>query len=364
MRLSARLPVLALLGSLTGACATIPEAAGGDEGLPNAGAGPFRALTSAELGNNRSGPNGLTDSRGFARDVAVVDLDGKPDTFDVAAFVAVAVKENGVDPTPASPTGAIQRFGAVDGRSFDRAALVVLTPDAAWEGGVLASPAVVRAGSELFLYYGAAGGIGLARGGADGMSFTKVSGPVLGPSAGGWEAATTPRSPGVVKLADGSFRMFYEVPLPSGSVLGEARSSDGVSWERMGSGPALGGATRVDDAGDVPYDAGGVGSPFPMLATSADGREILRVYYGATDSMGTKTIGLAARYGTEGALQRGVAPVFGTGKPLGPGEPCVVAFSGFSLLYATELSSTSDKDPAVAVGVAPATAVLPPPMPR
>jgi len=55
--------------------------------------------------------------------------------------------------------------------------------------------------------------------------------------------------------------------------------------------------------------------------------------------------------------------VFGTGKPLQPREPCVVAFTGFSLLYATELSATTDKDPAIAVGVAPATAMMPPPMP-
>lgn len=362
MRLALLVP-LALLSAVACACATLPEPAGGDQGLPNAGAGPFRALTSAELGNNRSGPNGLTDSRDYARDIAVVDLDGKPDTFDVAGFVAASVKENGMDPTPASATRTIVRYGAVDGRSFDRAALVVLTSDAPWEGGVLAAPAVVRAGGELFLYYAAAGGVGLARGDAAGMSFTKVPGPVLAPAPSGWEAGTTPRSPGVVRLDDGTFRMFYEVPLASGSVIGEARSSDGVSWARIGTGPALGGATGAPGTDDLLYDAAGVGSPFPMLATSGDGRPLLRVYYGATDAAGTRTIGLAARYGADGPLQRGVAPVFGTGKPLQPREPCVVAFTGFALLYATELSSTTDKDPAIAVGVAPATATLPPPMP-
>jgi len=269
MKVPARFVLLVLLASTACACATIPEPAGGDVGLPNAGAGPFRPLTSTEIGNNRSGPNGLTDSRGYARDIAVIDLDGKPDTFDVAGFVAASITVNGMDPTPASPTRTIVRYGALDGRSFDHAALVVLTPDAAWEGGVLEAPAVVRAGSELFLYYAAAGGIGVARGDAAGMSFTKVPGPVLAPVAGGWEAGTTPRSPGVVKLDDGTFLMFYEVPLTSGSVLGEARSSDGVSFTRLGSGPALGGATgatSAGDAGDLLYDAAGVGSPSPMLA--------------------------------------------------------------------------------------------------
>src|SRR5262249_8840893 len=111
-------------------------------------------------------------------------------------------------------------------------------------------------------------------------------------------------------------------------------------------------------------DDGSVGSPFPMPAVSADGRRILRLYYGARDATGAATIGLAARYGTDGPLERAVAPVFGTSKPLGPREPCVVAFDRFVLRYATEASSTTDSHPAVAVGVAPGTAVLPPPNPR
>src|SRR5262245_8857772 len=106
-------PLLLLLA--LPACATIPEPPGGEKGLPNAGAGPFRALIAGEIGNSRSAPNALTDSRGFARDIAVIDLDGKPDTYDVAGFVAAAVKENGVDPERDTPTKAIVRYGALDG---------------------------------------------------------------------------------------------------------------------------------------------------------------------------------------------------------------------------------------------------------
>jgi hypothetical protein len=62
-------------------------------------------------------------------------------------------------------------------------------------------------------------------------------------------------------------------------------------------------------------------------------------------------------------LVRAFNSVLGTGKPLGPREPCVVSFTGFAFLYATQKASTTDVNPAVAVGVAPATVTLPPPMP-
>ncbi len=253
------LPLLALLPlPLLGlaSCATLPEPAGGDQNLPNASAGPFRALSDAvqvigdgglvlgsEIGNSRSAPNGLDDSRDYGRDIAVVDADGDPSTLEVVAYVAAAVTMNGMDPTPTTPTRSLVRYGALDGRSFDYSAEVVLTPDAAWEGGLLASPAAVRAGGEILLYYAAAGGIGLAKS-ADGHAFTKLAAPVLAPVPGGWEQGAVPASPGVVVLADGSFRMFYEVTTgtgaaPSATSIGEASSPDGATWTRLGTAPAL-----------------------------------------------------------------------------------------------------------------------------
>ena len=356
MRLASLLGILAL-----SSCATIPEPPGGEVGLPTAGAGPFRALVVGELGQNRSAPSALSDSRGFARDIAVIDLDGKPETYEVAGFVAASVKENGVNPEPDSPTRSIVRYAAVDARSFDRSAEVVLAPDASWEGGVLSAPSVVRVNGELWLYYAAAGGIGLARGDAQGLSFTKVSGPVLAPVTAGWEAGAVPRSPGVVRLDDGSFRLFYEVPLPNGgTAIGEARSKDGSTFERIGDAPVLSPASGASDAGDPPIDSGAVGGPFPVLATSGLGEPILRLYYGAVDGEGKRTIGLAARYGVDGPLKRAVAPVYGTGKALQPREPCVLAFGDFALLFTTQQSSTTDADPVVGAALAPATAALPP----
>jgi hypothetical protein len=189
-------------------------------------------------------------------------------------------------------------------------------------------------------------------------------GPVLGRATGGWDEGATPASPGVVQLGDGSFRMFYEVVSGAGATaIGEAASPDGVSWARLGDGPALA-ASGSDGGGSSPWDAASVGSPFPALAVSGEGRTILRVFYGARDATGRRTIALAARYGTDGPLERAVSPVFGTTGTLDPREPCVVAFRGLTLLYATESASPTDTHPAIAVGAAPATVGLPAPNPR
>jgi hypothetical protein len=171
-----------------------------------------------------------------------------------------------------------------------------------------------------------------------------------------------PASPGVVQLDDGSFSMFYEVAMgPGVTAIGEATSPDGETWTRVGSGPALA-ASGASGA----WDEASVGSPFPILATSADGRPILRLYHGALDATSAGTIGLAARYSsgrTTGAFQRAVGPVFGAGSTLKAREPCVVPFAPATLLYVTEVDAPLFGHPAIAIAVAPATAVLPSPNP-
>jgi hypothetical protein len=365
MRSSAHLAALALAPMLLGACATIPEPVAGSDNLPSANEGPFRALVTGELSStlNLNPPYGLDDLNDYGRDIAVVRASSDPSSMSVVGYVAAAVTVGGMSPTSTSPTASIVRHDALDGRSFALSGTVVLTPDAPWEGGVLAAPAAVKVPGATLLYYAAAGGIGLAKS-ADGTTFTKVPGPVLAPDAGGWEHGAVPASPGVVQLADGSYRMFYEVATgASATAIGEASSPNGVAWTRLGSGPALapsGAAGEADDA----WETAAVGSPFPMLATSADGRAILRLYYGARDTSGVGTIALAARYGTDGPFQRAIGPVFGTTGTLDPREPCVVPFGATALLYVTEASGHSVfANPAVAIGVAPALAVLPPPDP-
>ncbi|UQA56317.1 hypothetical protein [Polyangium aurulentum] len=353
------------IGILGAGCATLADAESGGDNLPNAGAGPFRALAQGEIGALRTAPNANADDDTFPRDPAVIDADGDPATIGVLGFFASNPAVQGEEPDPAALPSAILRFGAIDDRSFDRAELVVLTAEAPWEGGTVGAPSAVRVGSEILLYYAAKGGIGLARS-ADGASFTREPGPVLGPDAGGWEAGAVPSSPGVVRLEDGSFRMFYEVPGTAGSRIGEARSDDGVAWIRVGDRPVLAPSAQGDPA-EPPYDGAGVGAPYPVLARSVEGREILRLYYSARDSEGNRTIGLAARFGHDGmdALERATSPVFGSGSSLGAREPCVLVRGAYALLFATQRAGrTSSGDyPAVAAGVAPADAPLPPPEP-
>jgi hypothetical protein len=359
--------------ALLAACATLPEAPA-PQNLPNAAAGPFRALAddgtvigpdggllspASEIGNSHSPPDVIEDSDDFGRDITVVDADGDPSTLGVFAYVAAAV---GTNNSPTDPTRSIVRYGALDGRSFDRSAELVLSPDAAWEGGLLSSPSALRLpAGDVLLYYAAAGGIGLARS-PDSHAFAK-EGPVLTPDPTGWEQGAVPRSPGVVALPDGTFRMFYEIPTgPGASAIGEATSPDGASWTRVGQGPALAPA-GIGDGGDEPWDSTSVGSPSAQAAVSGDGRMEIRVYYGALDSQGNGTIGLAARYGADGPLVRSTTAVFGTGATLAPREPCTLAFTGFTFLYATQASTSTDSTPVVAVGAAPATVILPAPVP-
>ncbi len=347
-----------------GACATIPEPGGGGENLPSAVAGPFRALLQDELGNNRVAPNAVDDDV-FSRDPSVIDVDGDPTTLAVAGYFGAAVAQGGVKPAATDPTRAILRFGALDGRSFDQAAEVVLAPTEAWEGGVIGQPCALHVGAEIWLFYAAAGGIGLAKS-SDGHAFTRVPGPVLGPNIIGWDRDAVPSSPGVVEYPDGSLRMFYEVAIgPDSTAIGEASSSDGITWARRGFGPALAPSAPGTDA-DPPYDDASVGSPAPAIVTSGTGRAILRVYHGARNHLGARVIGLGARYldDSDPPLQRATAPVFGTTKPLSPTEPSVLIYPDFTLLFATQKSSTTDAHPAVAVAAAPALAVLPPPDPR
>jgi hypothetical protein len=345
-------------------CATLPES-DGDGYLPNALAGPFRELARTELGNSRAAPHVLDDDARFSRDPSVVDLDGDPSTLAVAGFFAVTQRPGATPADPLAPPNAIVRHDARDGRSFNRSPVTVLEPEAPWEGGTVGAPSALLVRGELWLYYAAAGGIGLARS-SDGVAFRREPAPVLAPERGGWERGATPASPGVIALPDGSFRMFYEVPGEGGaSSIGEARSADGIRWARAGEGPALAPSPAPFGEGsdEAPYDDAAVGDPAPVLATSATGRRILRVYYAGWSRAGRSVIGLAARVGDEMPFRRAVSPVFGAASTQDPRAPCVTVYPDFALLFATERAGTGQNQsyPAVIAGVAPADAALPPP---
>ncbi len=220
----------------------------------------------------------------------------------------------------------------------------------------MGGPSAVRTAEGVVLYYAAAGGIGVAKS-TDGIAFTKLNEPVLKAETSGWDAGRTPRSPGVVRVAESDWLMFYEVTLASGmAAIGEARSKDGLVWSRFGEAPAL----SPGPPGEEAYDDAGVGAPCAVMAESNLGRPILRLYYSAESGAGKRTVGLAARYEGE-AFQRAVSPVFGANTSRGPHEPSVLLRPGFSFLFATQDKSGSQEELVVAAGVAPPAVELPPP---
>lgn len=354
-----------LLSLLLGGCATLaahdgdedqPNDKGGAE-LPNAGIGPFRPLRPGEIGNSRSAPNALFDKDTFPRDVSVLDIDGDPSTFEIAGYAAQG--DEGSDPS--APPRVIARYGALDARSFDRASEIVLEPQEAWEGAFVGQPDVLLLNGEVWMYYAAEGGIGLARS-PDGHAFTRESMPVLEAGSGGWEAGAVPKSPSVLRLADGSFRMFYEIENNGRSGIGEAASVDGLVWMRMGNAPAL--EPSLPEEESAVYDGASVGSPGCALKTSHFGETLLLLYYRATNAEGRITIALAARSGSDGPFDKAASPVFGAGSTREPHDPAVLIYKDFSFLFVTQKQSVGDVEPAVAVGLAPALASIPEPNPR
>jgi len=338
-------------------CGTLAEGGGGDEGLPSALAGPFRPLTGGEIGDLRSAPNALSDDEQFVRDPSIIDQDGDPSTLGADVFVAHRALEEDETPDDSAPTNEILRHTTRDGRTLDRKPNTVLRAERDWEGQWVGAPSAARRGSETWLYYAAAGGIGVARS-SGGAQFSPEPSPVLIAADAGWDAGAVPRSPGAVALPDGSMRLFYEVDHEGTTKIGEARSDDGILFVRVGDGPAL--------APGSGYDNASVGSPQPTVATTPDGTARLRLYYAAVDADGTHAIALAARDALDGELHRAVAPVFGIGLPFEPREPAVIGFEHFSLIYVTQKAgrNAAQSFPAVAVGVSPALVELPPPDPE
>jgi hypothetical protein len=358
----AYLLAIALFSQHLVACATLADAAPGDENLPNAEAGPYRPLRKGELGGLLSAPNVVADDKTLARDATVIDADGDPSTFPVIGYFTANLNGQQID---SLPMGIVRRV-AFDGRSFEREATVVLEPTEPWEYEQITSPSAIGVGAEVFLYYASGRGIGLAKS-SDSLTFTKVNGSplfdpdstglVLGIAETGWDAGKTPDNPSVISLGDEGFAMFYDVAWESGGrAIGEARSLDGFHWQRVGEGPVL----VPGESGEEAYDDRWVGAPCAVAGESALGRPLLRLYYSAESTAGVKTIGMAARY-EDGPFERAVSPVFGAGSSRGPQQPSVIVFEGFSFLFATQEKSGTQEDPVVAAGVAPAQAALPPP---
>lgn len=344
---------LAMLVVFAAACATTGAPGHGDENLPSAGVGPFRKLGVDEV--KGIAPFVLDDAEANYRDPAAIQVESDTWLFAVAA-------QQGHD--------VVVKTRALDGRTFYGTSAqfgtkprVVLQPDAAWEGGALSGPAVVRAPSgELLLYYAAAGGIGLARS-PDGATFTKdPANPIfVRDPASTWEA-TEVRGPSVYVLPDGRLRLLYA----SGAAIGEAESADGVHFARLGPAPVLAPSPPPAPGSLLPhekppFDTASVGDPFALPRITPAGRFQLRVLYTGRDAAGTTTIGLAGRYGTDaGPLDRQPLPVYSVGQ--GEVGPTFVERAEGSFLYVEQQRSDGKRVyRAIAGAFAPGNVVLPPP---
>ncbi len=243
----------------------------------------------------------------------------------------------------------------------------VLVADASWEGKDLSGPSAVQVGGAVWLYYAAAGGVGLAQS-DDGITFAKFGQPVLGIDANVVWETTPPAAPSVAVLPDGTWRMMYS----AGNAIGEARSTDGFVWTRMdadpstpGVDPVLGPSPSVEMPVQ-PFDRGQVSDPLLAPRITPGGRLQLRVLYtgwnmppGAQGR--SSAIGFAARYGESGPLSRQPAPVYSVS--LHEAAPALFEWNEGSMLYVHEDATALDPMnpfPAIAAAFAPEDDALPP----
>ena len=288
------------------ACATTGASGEGDRDLPTSGVGPFRKLDIEEV--KGIAPFVLDDDKAGYREPAALQEGEETLLFAVGA-------KDGRD--------VIFRSRALDGRTFYGTAghfgvkpPVVLEPDAApsWENGVLSGPALVRGpNGDLLLYYGAGGGIGVARS-TDGFKFTKdAANPILKREAA-WETDEV-RAPSVIRMPGGRFKMFYA----SGSSIGEAESDDGIHFRRAGDRPVLEPAPPPAPGSLLPnekppFDTASVGDPCVSSRMTPGDRLQVRVLYTGREPGGASTIGFAARYGEDGPLVRQPVAVYAVGQ--------------------------------------------------
>lgn len=316
------------------ACATIGGPGLGDVDLPSSGVGPFRKLASSEV--QSTAPFLLDDPLVRWRDPGVLPLGGT----EVALYAVVDRDVAG------ESREVIVRSRATDGRTFfggrgGQVPPIAVIADAPWEGRVVSGPAPVRVGSEIWLYYAAAGGIGRARS-SDGIAFTKDAAPVLAN-----DATHVFHAPSVAIFPDGRFHLFA--------------SAGNAFYELVGDGKSFGPPSLVLDAAVVATEAGVVvetiEDPLALVRVTAAGRTHLRVLY--TSVGATSAIALAARYGDEGMLSRAqTGPVFSATET--QRSPAVAELGDYALLYVVDVRRNTTH-PSLVGAVGPATVTLGPP---
>ena len=324
-------------------CSLLGTPASSPDGLPHAGVGPFRDLTTTENGLIRPGAAVLLPNRAAERpmqaelhlfyaaastampDAGVPDA-GMPDAGDAGDTDAGELADAGVVDAGRVDAGMepeipdeIDWDALPEGRRIYRSVPseenwgffpgeVVLAPEGgpAWEGGYVTDPWALATDDGALLYYAAEGGIGVAAGSAIDGTFTRVgTAPILGATGG-----DVPRCPAVVATAglgfvpdlsqvdggatdpgpflfeEAAFYMVYELA----GAIRIATSGDGRAFTDRGAItiPPIG--TRdARDGVEVSVGCPGVG-----IAEPNTGRRFLRVYYESRRDNGAVLAGLMA----------------------------------------------------------------------
>ncbi len=338
-------PFLRLSLVAVSACATLGQESPIGQNLPSSGVGPFQVLSQMQVqpadvapyvflspGQSPMEPCVLPQSTDAASPALFMYLDGQ------SSKGAVIVRTRSDD--------GVSFYGdsADESNHPTHKPPVVLSPSLAWEGTSVSGPSAMREGSEIWMYYAGDGGIGLAKS-SDGLTFTRTGAPVLAPDASAAWEKTTPRAPSVAVFPDGSWHMMYA----AGTSIGEATSSDGMTWTRAAGNPVLEPSTPVNPktlgVGEkVPFDEATVEDPLLVPRVDPAGQLQVRVLYAGysqAPSVMTRSgeIGFAARYGDAGALTRQTIPVY-----VAPGSsvsgPALLEWSGPTMLYVSQLDIT------------------------
>jgi hypothetical protein len=340
-------------------CATLASEGHGDVDLPNLLSGPFRVLKNNQTCNGDVCVG--VDELPHGTSTGIPSYPGTPPSKSPAVLVrgtlhVILYAARGTD---IGKPDRIVRMESTDARTFTDVSDVL----SAEAGETLSDPWAVEVGSEVWLYYGVPGGIGRARStdGLAGRVFQKEPKLAIGGTVEGWET-DPPRAPSVAKLDDGTFHLFYG----SGNAIGEATSSDGVTFTRV-AGPVIAPSPpkpeeQLGPGERPPFDDLSVDDPCIDRSYTPLGRVLWRVLYTGRDRRGGSSVGYAGRFGDVGTFERKVGFVFG-GKLPGTAAtnshanaPAVARFDDFALVFA---NIDVDKGQKIGIGVAPQTRLLP-----
>ena len=214
--------VILVLGLMVAAgCGSTGDAGGGAANLPVSGAGPFRPLP----------PNqAIPITPPFVLLDPLADVDEPSVVADGDALALwVTAKRKALAGTRIEHADA---FHLTDGFG---PLTMALDPDQGWEAGALSSPSVIW-DQPWILFYGGGGAIGWATA-ADGHTWVKAPGPAL--VANNAEEGTALSSPAAVRVGD-RLRVYY---LASGAVwaaeapFADVAASRATTWARLDGDP-------------------------------------------------------------------------------------------------------------------------------